>query len=59
MKKKAWGKPVCEKVKLRQAEAKGGHGHGHCKISHHEGGPHHEHAMCLSFGHCKAIVHLS
>jgi hypothetical protein len=60
MKKKAWEKPVCEKVRLRQAEAnKGGHGYGHCKISHHHGGPHHRHAMCHSFAHCKAIISLS
>lgn len=59
MKKKVWSKPVCERVKLQQAEAKkggGGPGIGNCKNSSTTGGPHHA-AICHVVGTCK--VHWS
>jgi hypothetical protein len=55
MKKKAWEKPVCEKVKLRQAEAKKGGcgaGIGNCKNSDTSGGPH-QAVLCHVVSTCK------
>ncbi|MEM4260743.1 MAG: hypothetical protein QXG00_05895 [Candidatus Woesearchaeota archaeon] len=54
MKKKEWKKPICEKVKLRQAEACG-FGIGHCKLIHHHRRHHHSYSNCFNFLHPRSF----